>query len=149
MPERFQRAMKQLYRPDFVQSHFVHYSTVTTELSKRKRYYSGSFKRAGTNNPKHERFVDELKEGVMIHAKSMTPNDGVSRATRCRYKMTMCNIGIECPYDLAFDDQHHTDGFQYGNGTYCNCWVNRRAENVWIPKLEAVMKQLNIVKNTF
>lgn len=28
-PERFARAMKQFYRPDFVLSHFVHYSTVT------------------------------------------------------------------------------------------------------------------------
>ena len=28
-PERFARAMKQLYRPNFVLSHFVHYSTVT------------------------------------------------------------------------------------------------------------------------
>ncbi|KAL7549697.1 hypothetical protein ACHAWF_012964 [Thalassiosira exigua] len=28
-PDRFERAMKQFYRPDFVLSHFVHYSTVT------------------------------------------------------------------------------------------------------------------------
>jgi Domain of unknown function. len=141
-PERFQRAMKQLYRPDFVQSHFVHYSTVTTELSMRKYNYSGAFKRAGTNNPKNERFVDEINEGVMIHAKSMTPNDGISRATRCVYKKTMCNIGIECPDDLPFDDKTHRDGFLYGNETYCNCWINRKVETLWIPKLESELKKL-------
>jgi len=142
-PERFQRAMKQLYRPDFVQSHFVHYSTVTTELSTRKYNHSGTFKRAGTNNPKNERFVDEINEGVMIHAKSMTPNDGVSRATRCVYKKTMCNIGIECPDDLPFDDKTHRDGFLYGNGTYCNCWINRKVETYWVPKLETELRKIS------
>jgi hypothetical protein len=141
-PERFQRAMKQLYRPDFVQSHFVHYSTVTTELSERKFNHSRAFKRAGTNNPKNERFVDEINEGVMIHAKSMAPNEGISRATSCAYKKTMCNIGIECPDDLPFDDKTHRDGFLHGNGTYCNCWINQKVETLWAPKLEVELRKL-------
>jgi len=33
-PERFERAMKQIYRPAFVPSHFVHYSTVTSDMAR-------------------------------------------------------------------------------------------------------------------
>jgi Glycosyltransferase family 92 len=36
IPDRFARAMKQIYRPSFVYSHFVHYSTVTAPMA---RYY--------------------------------------------------------------------------------------------------------------
>lgn len=33
LPDRFSRAMKQIFRPAFVQSHFVHYSTVTRDMA--------------------------------------------------------------------------------------------------------------------
>lgn len=33
-PKRFSRAMKQIYRPDFVLQHFVHYTTVTTDIAR-------------------------------------------------------------------------------------------------------------------
>jgi len=141
-PDRFQRAMKQLYRPDFVLSHFVHYSTITADLTKRKEETIGKFIQAATNNPKTERFIDDVNEGVMIHAKSITPNDGVNRATRCLYKKTLCNLGYECPDELPFSDENHKDGFQFGNGTFCNCWVNRKAESFWIPQLEKALSKL-------
>jgi hypothetical protein len=35
-PERFARAMKQIYRPAFVLSHFVHYSTITANIARYK-----------------------------------------------------------------------------------------------------------------
>jgi hypothetical protein len=35
-PDRFARAMKQIYRPAFVHAHFVHYATVTVPIA---RYY--------------------------------------------------------------------------------------------------------------
>ena len=138
-PERFQRAMKQLYRPDFVYSHFVHYATITASLVKR------GGKVSGRNHPEDERFVDELEEGVMIHAKSTTPNEGTNRKTRCVYKKTLCGVGYECPDELPFSDQNHKDGFQFddgGNKKYCNCWINRKAEDYWIPKLEQALNKL-------
>lgn len=94
-----------------------------------------------------ERFADELNEGVLIHAKTLVPNEAVGRAARCAYKMTMCSVGYECPDDLPFSDLTHQDGFLHGNKEYCNCWVNRKAENVWVPKLEKVLHGLPSVAN--
>ena len=141
-PDRFQRAMKQLYRPDFVLSHFVHYSTITVDLTKRKEETVGKFIQAATNNPKTERFIDDVNEGVMIHAKSITPNDGVNRATRCLYKKSLCSLGYECPERLPFSDENHKEGFLFGNGTFCNCWINQKAESFWIPQLEIALSKL-------
>jgi len=141
-PDRFQRAMKQMYRPDFVLSHFVHYSTINADLAKRKEDTIGNYRRTATNNPNTERFVDELSEGVMIHAKSITPRDGVNRVTRCIFKKTLCNIGYECPDELPFSDETHKDGFQFENGTFCNCWVNQKVERYWNPQLEKALREL-------
>jgi Glycosyltransferase family 92 len=53
IPDRFARAMKQIYRPSFVYSHFVHYSTVTAPMA---RYYKdwdqvgGNFSRRMTDS---------------------------------------------------------------------------------------------------
>ncbi len=54
----------------------------------------------------------------------------------------MCGVGIECPAALPFDDATHKDGFLYGNNSYCNCWINQKAETVWIPKLEQALHAL-------
>lgn len=91
-----------------------------------------------------ERFSDEINEGVLIHAKSITPNEAIARAARCRYKTTMCAVGYECPDELLFNDKTHQDGFIYGDNQYCNCWINRQAEDIWIPKLEAALKLLHM-----
>ena len=98
--------------------------------------------KAATNNPKAERFMDELNEGVMIHAKSIVPTEAVSRNTRCVYKKTMCGVGIECPSDLPFSDATHKDGFLHGENEYCNCWINTKVENFWIPRLEKTLENI-------
>jgi hypothetical protein len=83
-PERFARAMKQIYRPSFVLSHFIHYSTVTSDMA---QSYS-DFKRA---NPDKEwlmdvhskqwekkapdMFMDETTQGALIHARSVLPHE--------------------------------------------------------------------------
>ncbi len=103
---------------------------------------SVNHRRDVTTNPLNERFSDELNEGVLIHAKTMVPNEAVSRNARCIYKKTMCAIGVECPSDLPFSDATHKDGFVDENGTYCNCWINTKAENEWIPKLEDALLEL-------
>lgn len=146
-PDRFQRAMKQIYRPDYVLSHFVHYSTVTKDLARTKDQsidveYN---KYAQTSDSRTERFVDEINEGVLAHTKSIVPEEAVPREARCKPKLHPgCNVGIPCPDDLPFDDKTHQDGFLDHDGNYCNCWVNRRVENVWLPKLEAALQELEL-----
>ena len=154
-PERFQRAMKQIYRPDYVYSHFVHYSTVTEFNT---RYYD-------PNNPlpvhlKRERFdpdkevfVDEMTEGTLIHARSVVPHETMFRSTVCQvgYKKMNCFLGYECPDSVDWMDDldrakgartktnmnpHHDE-----NGNFCSCWVNNHVEEYWIPKLEKGLAQ--------
>jgi hypothetical protein len=144
-PDRFQRAMKQIYRPDYVLSHFVHYSTVTTDLAQTKdQAEPGKFvKYSRTSNPNTERFIDEINEGILVHAKSIVPEEAVLRDARCKYKLHPgCNVGIPCPDDLAFDDKMHQDGFLDKAGGFCNCWMNRKVDKVWIPLLEKSLEQL-------
>lgn len=112
-------------------NHFVHYSTVTKDTAGK-----------GILTERKERFTDELNEGVLIHAKTLVPNEAVGRVERCAYKMTMCSVGYECPDGLPFNDSTHKDGFLYGDNEYCNCWVNRKVEIEWVPKLEKALRDL-------
>jgi len=144
-PERFARAMKQLYRPDFVLSHFVHYSTVTTDLATEKQHTQGAFIKQITTNDKTERFVDdELGEGVLIHAKTTVPAETFSREKMCKPNASShCMVGIPCPDDLAFSDAlHQKNVFHNEKGEFCNCWMNRKVENYWLPKLTDALSNI-------
>ena len=137
--------MKQIYRPDYVLSHFVHYSTVTADLALTKEQSNkGQFNAyQRTSDPKSEKFIDEINEGVMVHAKSMVPEESITRDSRCKPKLHPgCNVGIPCPDDLPFNDKTHQDGFLDENGNFCNCWINRKVENFWLPQLEASMNKI-------
>jgi len=137
-PSRFDRAMKQIYRPDFVLSHFVHYSTVTTDLA------NGEIPKRGQRTKSIvERFVDEINEGVLVHAKTTPPDETRGHSKACHYKIKdVCLLGYPCPDNLPFSDETHKDGFQDTTGNYCNCWVNRRIEDEWVPKLEDALQLL-------
>eukprot|EP00804_Cyclotella_cryptica_P012123 CCRYP_009834-RC/>CCRYP_009834-RC protein AED:0.07 eAED:0.07 QI:207/1/1/1/0.66/0.57/7/247/796 len=137
-PDRFARAMKQIYRPDFVLSHFVHYSTVTTDLATERQHTKGVFVQDITTNEKTERFVDdEQNEGVLIHAKTTVPAETFSRETMCKPNaQSHCLVGIPCPDNLPFSDALHTKNvFHNEKGEFCNCWMNRKVENFWVPRL--------------
>lgn len=72
--------MKQIYRPHFVLSHFVHYSTVTSDIA---RYQKDQAKGNGNDEltdwtvvgTDKEVFLDELEEGSLIHARSVLPQE--------------------------------------------------------------------------
>jgi len=127
------------------------------------------------------RFVDEISEGVMVHAKTTTPSETYLRFANdgtdvCRYQsgnMRPCPLGYECSDEVVFYDKTHKDGFldnsnrdlkggereelkkwKYDSnnnadknrkegeglgGLYCNCWINKKLENYWIPRLEEVL----------
>ena len=79
-PSRFARAMKQIYRPDYVLSHFVHYSTVTSDIA---RYQKEQANGTGDDELPNwadvgadkEVFLNELEEGSLIHARSVLPQE--------------------------------------------------------------------------
>lgn len=144
-PDRFARAMKQLYRPDFVLSHFVHYSTVTADMAREKQHTKGRFIKDRTTNPEVERFVDELNEGVLIHAKTTVPAETFDRYKMCKLNgPSNCLVGIPCPDDVPFNDAMHTKNvIKDENGKYCNCWMNRKVENYWLPKLKDALSRVD------
>jgi hypothetical protein len=132
-PERFERAMKQIYQPSFVLSHFVHYSTVTQPMA---QYYrdsmtastanmsTSSFHRGISDQDWGDVFLDELTEGALIHAKSVLPHETRARSASCYYQSKRtCMIGIPCPDSTEFVDENHTKNvFVDQSGQYCNCW---------------------------
>jgi hypothetical protein len=94
-----------------------------------------------------ERFVDELEEGVLIHAKTTVPAETFSREKMCVLNApSNCLVGIPCPDDVDFNDALHTKNvFRGENGKYCNCWKNRRVEEYCLPKLNDALSKIGII----
>lgn len=151
-PERFSRAMKQIYRPSFVLSHFVHYSTVTaamalpyTELKKRAEEGGEAplmdVHKSNWERVQPELFMDELTEGALVHARSVLPHDTRRRSAECypnsRYT---CMMGYPCDDAVEFVDELHQENvFRNQDGGFCNCWRNSIVEDVLVPKLERML----------
>lgn len=143
-PDRFARAMKQIYRPSFVLSHFVHYSTVTTGIA---RFFedveSSNFTRAVQPAEWGDKFLDELNEGILIHTKSVLPHETAARDAACRVdSRNSCQVGIVCPESTPFvDEEHKKNVFTDAKGNFCNCWINPNVEAL-IPRLEEEMRRV-------
>mmetsp|Transcript_22047 Transcript_22047/g.25118 ORF Transcript_22047/g.25118 Transcript_22047/m.25118 type:complete len:201 (-) Transcript_22047:147-749(-) len=148
-PERFERAMKQIYRPDFVQSHFVHYSTVTKDISKYRKDFSQNkpyvrkVHRKDWQEGSPEKFLDEINEGLLVHTRSVLPHESQYREQGCQTGSKYgCSLGYVCPDTTPFEDEKHKDNvFVDADGNYCNCWINHRVEDVYVPKLEFLLKE--------
>ena len=150
-PERFQRAMKQIYRPEFVLSHYVHYATITKPMTE---YYGERLRHNNSNTSEIQYsralqqwewgdvFLDDLKEGVLVHTKSVLPHETMYRSSECKHASKfVCPVGLECPDSTVFVDKLHTKNlFQDEDGHYCNCWINHHLEDMLIPRLEAELK---------
>jgi hypothetical protein len=144
-PERFHRAMKQIYRPSFVLSHFVHYSTVTTDI----RSYSDFLRNQPDGDPKKyrrksypfEMFMDEMTQGALVHARSVLPHETRRRSSECSIgSKHSCAVGYLCGDDVDFVDELHKDNvFFNSDGSFCNCWRNKVIEEVLVPKLETLL----------
>lgn len=153
-PVRFQRAMKQIYRPSHVLSHFVHYSTVTAGVSET---YSDFLERDKDpvdstkaqdefilraqdykfKDLSKEIFVNELTQGALIHARSILPHETKRRSAECfshsKYK---CMLGYLCDDSVEFSDEKHKENdFTNPDGSYCNCWRNPVVDDVLGPIL--------------
>lgn len=151
-PSRFSRAMKQIYRPSYVYSHFVHYSTVTADLAQTYADFTNlhSDTSAFILNARSKKFedqepaifLDELTQGQLVHARSILPHETKRRSAECYYKSKFkCMLGYLCEDDVDFVDEKHKDNiFQNSDGSYCNCWRNPVIDNVLVPLLMARMK---------
>ena len=168
-PERFSRAMKQIYRTDHVLSHFIHYSTVTVNAAqtyeefmkqqqmtlqnnngsrRRKKadnYIPGVYDRLWERRYSSEIFLNELTQGALVHAKSILPSETKRWEAQCYYQSKYtCNVGIECDASVTFiDELHKTNGFRNdpgNNDTYCNCWTNPIVDNFLAPALQERIK---------
>mmetsp|Transcript_5513 Transcript_5513/g.12075 ORF Transcript_5513/g.12075 Transcript_5513/m.12075 type:complete len:140 (-) Transcript_5513:536-955(-) len=136
--------MKQIYRPSFVLSHFVHYSTVTKAMEKSYndwiddlRHHPGRRKK----NPTHEMFMNELSQGALVHARSVLPHDTRRRSAECSIGSKIgCVMGYLCGDDVKYVDKLHQDNvFRNSDGSYCNCWRNKVIDEVLVPKLESLL----------
>ena len=102
--------MKQIYRPQYVLSHFVHYSTVTGDIA---RYHKDQpnwnsedelfdYKVIGADK---EIFLDELEQGSLIHARSVLPHETMYRKEMCQSNSKhKCPLGFICPNSTEWVD---------------------------------------------
>jgi len=144
-PSRFARAMKQIYRPEYVLSHYVHYSTVTLDVA---RYFKDQSKGSSSDTlgdwknatSEYEVFLDEVEEATLIHARSVLPHETIYRDEMCHSKSKhKCPLGFVCPNSTEWVDDKVRPGnpnpFLDEKGKYCNCWVNEGVEKL-VPRLE-------------
>ena len=135
-------------RPD------VHYSTVTKDLD---QSYSDFKLMHPDKEPimnirknlkawekqSHEKFMDEKNQGVLVHARSVLPQETRQRSAECFVgSKHSCMMGFLCEDDVEFVDELHRDNlFHNADGSYCNCWKNKVIENILVPKLEALLRK--------
>jgi len=151
-PDRFARAMKQLFRPDYVKSHYVHYSTVTQDIARLHKDQPNTnasdplwdWKVAGDDK---EIFLDEIEQGTLIHARSVLPHETIYRSAMCQSESKhKCSLGFVCPDSTEWLDEKVVTGlginpFKDDKGKYCNCWINSHIENSLVPRLEQTVRE--------
>lgn len=149
-------AEKQIYRPDYVYHHFIHYPTASKQslLSKRETNEMNLRWRQRHNEAAmgNSRWVNELTEATMIHTKAVTVSEiSANREVwthKC--KQSSCHFGFAWSQsdldtlnkkqflELVKDKKRNEDGFVY------NCWPNAAA-NKWS---EMLKKSLVALKST-
>ena len=143
-PSWAERARKQLYRPDYVLDHFVHYSTVTKGLvvTHREAQIAGiRWNRFFSESEPTERFVDEVNEAMMIHTKSVDLGMTSNIDTRCHHSFGKRRMGCFCGFPWPDNQQSESDTYNVTTGFIYNCFVNRRVDEYWIPRLEEAMRK--------
>ena len=142
-PDWADRAKKQLYRPDYVQSHFVHYSTVTngileTNLDKKKK--GRKWKYWYSESKQSERFTDELEEAVMIHSKTTVPGNTKNYDRLCKFGFEgkwheKCRVGYPIPGNIKVENGTNPEGYEL------NCYTNEKVNNKYAPELREAMNK--------
>ena len=115
-------AEKQLYRPDYVLQHFIHYSSVTVLAQMTMTEFEAAgfpwLKTKITPDPL-SRFSDELNEATMLHTKAVARQDTAGWQKACMAgfndKRARCRVGVPFPvdYDESRDGLGDDKGWAY------------------------------------
>jgi len=133
------RAKKQLYRPEYVPSHFVHYATITKglietyrEATEQGKDYDIQFKDDPT-----EHFTDEVNDAVMLHTKSLESSDTMNYKSACKVNNTnKCRLGFPFPNNVKEEGNlSDADGYEY------NCYQIEKVSHYWGPLLRSTMEK--------
>lgn len=134
-------AEKQIYRPDYVMHHFIHYSTVTKTSNRNLEdiEQSGLKYKNWTAFPDQlQRFGNEVSEGLMLHTKAVATQDTIHWEETCKasYKgYGTCRLGNPYPEDMSMvDESKGDDGWKY------NCYVHKKVDHYFVPHLEEQLK---------
>ena len=73
---------------------------------------------------------------MLIHAKTVTPEQSVKREKECK-TATTCNVGYPWPNNVLST----TNTKNTTNDYYYNCFINHEVEQKWVPLLENALKQ--------
>lgn len=145
-------AEKQIYKSDYVLSHFVHYSVATLLSEKNQSEYEKDghrWKSRAFPDPK-QRFADEITEALMIHTKAVARQDTSGWERMCHINNTylpirkqgLCRLGVPWPdKDYIFKNDEINATLE---GRAFNCYVNQQVENYLVPKLLNELNQYSI-----
>ena len=145
-PSWADRARKQIYRTAYVLHHFVHYSTATKGLLisyKESQEQGSKWIKRYQEKPSSETVTNELRQAVMVHTKSITPDMTEKFKMRCRHdsstKGKTCWVANPWPNGQASEENAYDDtGMKY------NCFVNAKVDKYWVPRLQdALAKRQN------
>lgn len=158
-PSWAERARKQIFKTDYVLYHYVHYASVTQGLLEpyqEAQRANKSWQRYFGEKPPSERNADEVNEIVLVHTKTTESITTLNYKTKCRFdyekKWQGCYVAVPWPANMtagskenaavlglsqsAPQDTHDENGLEY------NCWINKRVEDYYVPKLhEALAKR--------
>jgi hypothetical protein len=145
-PDWADRARKQIYRPEYVLYHFVHYSTVTRgylQTYEEAKENGQTWYRKYRERSPSERASDEMSEVVMVHTKSLGREMTFNFNTTCRYdrekKWQQCWVAY--PWPVALNNSVMKEETHDENGMEYNCFINQKVEKFWVPKLREALKK--------
>merc|ERR1712194_844499 len=131
----FVPAEKQIYKPDYVLLHHVHYSTVTvnSQLNMTATMKADNLSWRQRYKEKHVKVTDEETEALMLHTKSVVYSQTTNFEKFCRDKAqnNHCKLGFPWP-DGRVSETNVTNE----NGFLYNCFVDEKIESFWVPKLK-------------
>ena len=138
-PDWSDRAKKQIYRPDYVMSHFVHYSTVTKGILETNKNHKGRRWNYWYRESKQtERFTNDLEEAVMIHSKTTVPGNTKGYFRTCMLGFhgrwtEKCRVGFPIFNNTKVVNATTPEGYER------NCYTIDRVTHDYAPKLRDAM----------
>ena len=136
-----------MYRADYVQLHYVHYSTITvvSQMSERETIAAKeSWMHRYKEGHMHE--FDEDTEATMLHTKTKLARNMISWTHRCResvFSESHCNVGFPFPKGV----NKVKSGAKSDDGWAYNCFLNDKIEEFWWPKLADAVKSRKEIAN--